>query len=542
MHDELTAPAERHTVDRGHGRHRAITQRTSGVLELRHQALDFFQLRRHDFVGDVQLERRFQRHRLRFALELLEHRTECRGFLIRFLGAGRAGQICADRKRRLVLPDHQRGAAFLGLLDRALRAVEHIGADRMHLALEREHGDVVAAVPAANRIGLKNRRPFSLRLAQHRVRIGLALIDRQARARRVALRQRRPRTLRAVHAAAMALFCPSRQRHFGKRLAGSDIFADPLGDLLPACRLPSLERSGFPTETPADRQVKIASILRNRFEMHSAVVEHVAETRPKKLRLRAFAAAQPCELLGGALDLQNLRHFRIRLAGRHTIVALGEIEHFDVFGRLAVNADFCFLPERTFVDQRLQPIRRFVDRMPRIVRQRIAHGVDHMRERVQPDHIRCAECRALRPADGRPGQRIDGIEAQTELHAMMHRQHREHADAIGDEIGRVLGADDAFAERGGEEAFELIHHLGPCAGVRDQLHQMHVARRIEKMHATETRTQLLGQRLRQLRNAQSRSVAGDDRVLGHERRNALVQRLLPIHALGDRFDDEIALA
>ena len=48
-------------------------------------------------------------------------------------------------------------------------------------------------------------------------------------------------------------------------LAGGNVFRDPLGNLFPACRLPCLERAFIPTESPANRKVHIACVVRNRF-------------------------------------------------------------------------------------------------------------------------------------------------------------------------------------------------------------------------------------------------------------------------------------
>ena len=51
----------------------------------------------------------------------------------------------------------------------------------------------------------------------------------------------------------------------------------------------------------------------------------------------------------------------------------------------------------------------------------------------------------------------------------------------------------------------------------------------------------LRQRLGQLVDAQARGVGRQHRVVGHERRDLLVQVLLPVHALGNRLDHQVAL-
>ena len=53
--------------------------------------------------------------------------------------------------------------------------------------------------------------------------------------------------------------------------------------------------------------------------------------------------------------------------------------------------------------------------MPRIIRQAILHRLDHMRQSIQSDHIRCPVGRAFRPPDKRAGQRINQIKTQAKL-------------------------------------------------------------------------------------------------------------------------------
>ncbi len=155
-----------------------------------------------------------------------------------------------------------------------------------------------------------------------------------------------------------------------------------------------------------------------------------------------------------------------------------------------------------------------------------------MRERVEADDVGGAEGRAPGAADQGAGQRIDGIETDIELLRVVDgRQHREHADAVGDEVGRVLGADHALAERGDEKFFEIVENAGIGFAARDQLDQMHVARRIEKMHAAKAVPQFRGKRLRQRVDRKSRSIAGEYGVLAEVRRDLLVEVGFPVHAL-----------
>lgn len=220
-----------------------------------------------------------------------------------------------------------------------------------------------------------------------------------------------------------------------------------------------------------------------------------------------------------------------------------QVQHHDVLADLAEDAGPDLLAQRALGDQRLQPLRRLEILMPRVVRQGVAHGLDDVRHGVQADHIGGAVGGRLGTADQRAGQRIDFVEAQAEfLRVMDGGQDREHADAVADEVRRVLGIHHALAERGDQEGFQALEHGLVGALGRNQLGQVHVARRVEEVHAAKTMAQLLGQHIRQLVDAQAGGIGCQHCMLRDERGDLLVQVLLPVHAFGDRFDDQIAVA
>ena len=202
---------------------------------------------------------------------------------------------------------------------------------------------------------------------------------------------------------------------------------------------------------------------------------------------------------------------------------------------------FVFCPSAPLAMSAFEPRRRLIVGVPRIVGQRLVHGPDDVRQRVEADDVGGAIGRALRAPDQRAGQCIDHVEAQAEALGVRHRrQHREHADAIGDEVGRVLGAHHALAERGDQEGFELIEQRRRGILLRDQLDQMHVARRVEEMDAAKARPQRRGTGFGERVDRQARGIAGEDRLCPDVRRHLFVQRLLPVHALGDRLDHQVA--
>ncbi len=96
-----------------------------------------------------------------------------------------------------------------------------------------------------------------------------------------------------------------------------------------------------------------------------------------------------------------------------TIFALRKVQHMDFLAHLLIYAAPGFLPERTFIYQGLQPVGHGIVFVPWIVRQRIAHGIDHVRKDIEPHHVGGAESRALGTTDQRarsthPPRRIRG--------------------------------------------------------------------------------------------------------------------------------------
>ena len=504
VHLELTAAAQGQAAHGGHHRHQRILDRLAGALEVVHHLFELVHL-----AGLQQAER--------------------------------TGQIGTGGEGLLLLPDHQALVVLLGALDRFLQAVEHVVGHGVHLGLEADHRDAVAVVPHAHAVVLEHGFARAEALAQQRIREALALVHRQGRTRQLGIARRAVAAFGGVHAVA-AIKHPVRQRGIAHALAGDDVIGDPLRDLLPAGRLPGFERAQRPAVPPADGQIHVARGLGDIGQVVGAVVEQIAEGRPQELRLRVLALAQLGELLGRVLDLQDLDHFRCGGAVGGAVVLLLQVQHHDVLADLAEDAGTGLLAQRALGNQRVQPLRRVEEFMPRIVGQGVAHGLDHVRHGVQADHIGGAIGRRLRAADQRAGQAVDFVEAQAEcLRVVDGGQDREHADAVADEVRGVLGIHHALAQGGDQERFQAFEHGGIGGGRRDQLGQVHVARRIEEVHAAEAVAQLLRQYVSELVDAQAGGVGGQHGVIGHERGDLLVQVLLPVHPFGDGFDDQVAV-
>ena len=179
--------------------------------------------------------------------------------------------------------------------------------------------------------------------------------------------------------------------------------------------------------------------------------------------------------------------------------------------------------------------------VPRVRLQRVLEGVDHVGQCVQAHHVGGTEGGGLGAADLGAGQVIDHIEGQAEAFGVVERHgHAGGADAVGDEVGRVVGAQHALAQGAGEKGFEVVEDGRGRGGDADDLDQVHVARRVEEMHAAEARLQLRRQGFGQAMDGDARGIGGEDGVLTHMRGDLAVEVVLPLDALGDGLDDEVA--
>ena len=419
----------------------------------------------------------------------------------------------------------------------------------MHLGLEGGDHHLVIQRPDAHGVGLgqglARRLEARAGFAQQQFGEQLALVDRELAARLEAARRGAPGALGRVHAAGFghrALEHPLGQRLLAERVAGVDVFLHHLRHLEPAGFLPQLERALLHAEAPAHGQVHVARGLGDVLQVHGGVVEAVAQDGPEEPALRPFGIAQQLQALGGRALEHAAVHLVGLLAGGHVLARL-EIEAQDVAAHLLVEAGAGLLAQVLQLQQLGQHRGRAVAAVERIglVAQVVLQRLDDVAHRVQAHHVDGAEGAAAGAAQALAGEVVDHVEGQAELLDLLQRaQHAGDADTVGHEVGRVLGAHHALAQAGGDEGFQLVEHHRLGGGRADQLHQDHVARRVEEVDAAEARAQRLGQRLAQLRDRQAGGVAGQDGVLADEGRDLVVQVALPVHALGDGLDHQVA--
>ena len=314
MHGQFTATAQRHAAHRGDHRHGCIAQAQHRVLQLL-----FF---RQDALGAELHEDRHQRL-----------------------------QVGASREHIVGRPDHQALVALLRQIDGLQQTFSHRRADQMQLGGDRSNQHFAVLRPDTQVLvleqlgaGLQRRhRAF----AEQALGESLALLMRQLGTRLEPTFGRTPGARRAVHAGVVgdrAFEDPGRQRSAAQSLAGSDVFADPFGHLFPARRLPELERALLGSEAPAHRKVDLARRVGNIPQMHSDIVEAVAQDGPEELRLRIGRFAQQLEPVGGRL-LQDARDDLVGLLAAGHIVAAGEVQALDVAADLLVETAAGFLAQ-----------------------------------------------------------------------------------------------------------------------------------------------------------------------------------------------------
>ena len=335
---------------------------------------------------------------------------------------------------------------------------------------------------------------------------------------------------------------PIRQRRIAQGLAGVDVLFHHVGHSEPTGFLPELERTLLHAKAPAHAQVHITRVVGNGAQMHGGIVKGVAQNRPQELPLRALAVAQQLQAFGrglfqhAAVDLVSL------LATRH--IGFGrQIKAQDVTPGLLEKAGLGLLPQVAHLEQGFQHLgggKAGVERIS-LQTQGVLQCLDDMGHGVEPHHVGGAESARAGAAELFAGQVVDHVITQAVvLHFFHGGQHAGHTDAIGNEVGRVLGAHHALAQTAGDKGFEVVEDVGLGGGGVDQLHQQHVARRVEEVDAAKTRFDFLGQHLAQLRDGKPRGVGRDDGVRRHEGRNFLVQVEFPVHAFGNGFDHQVA--
>ena len=238
---------------------------------------------------------------------------------------------------------------------------------------------------------------------------------------------------------------------------------------------------------------------------------------------------------GGVLDL-GLRPVFERL----------EVEAED--GLLAVHLGFLvealsgFAAEVTVVDQVLHEGGRLEDGLALVVGAVVLHPIGHMHQRVEAHHIAGAERGALRAAHRRAGELVHRLDAESHvLHGVEQRLDGKHAHAVRNERRGVLAEHGGLAEAVAAIGHEEVDQLRGAAGVRDDLQQGEVARRVEEVRAAEAGLEVVAPALGEVADGNAGRVGGDGRAGLAVLLDLLKQDALDVQPLDDDLDDPVAI-
>ena len=431
-----------------------------------------------------------------------------------------------------------------GQVDGLVQPFDHCRANGVGLGGEAHHQHAVARGEGAHAaFGFEHgfaqlRRVF----AQHAGRGQLALVNVQGGAAGQCALGGVVRAVGKVHAGAVGFQRPGRQRGLAQAVARGDVFLHPAGHLLPAGGLPGFKRANRPAKAPADGQVEVAGVVGHIGRVVGDVVEHIAEARPQELRLRVLAVAQLFEFHRRVGFFQDGLDRVVAFFAGIDVFTLGRVEHQGLLAFFFVDAALGFLPQRAFFNQGGQPGRGFEQAVPRVVGQGVLHGLDHVGKSIQAHHVGSAEGGGFRAAQARAGEVVHHVKADAVFFGIGDGgQHGEHADAVGDKVRGVFGAHHALAQGGDQEALQVVQHAGVAGQAGDDFHQVHIARRVEKVHAAKARAQAVRAGLSQGVDAQARGVGGKNAVFAQVRRHLVVQVGFPVHAFGDGFNHQVAV-
>ena len=327
---------------------------------------------------------------------------------------------------------------------------------------------------------------------QHRFRKMLAGIHRQLAHRGKLASGRVPGTCGRVYAPCVrhrALEHPSRQRRFAQRFARVNVFLDHAGYVQPTSLLPQLKGPLLHAKAPAHAKVYVARVVGYGSQVHGGVMEAVAQNGPQEPALRSLAVAKELEAFGGGL-FQHAGVHLVALATRRFVAVGCQVKLQNIAAHLFVEAGAGFLAQAARCQQGFEYFgggERCVKRVC-FQAQRVLQRFDDVAHGVQAHHVGRAEGAAAGATHLFAGQVVHHIKSQTViLHLFHRRQHAGNADAVGDEVGRILGAHHAFAQCGSGKGFHTVQRGWQRGGGVDQLHQRHVARRVEEVDTAKTR-------------------------------------------------------
>ncbi len=178
---------------------------------------------------------------------------------------------------------------------------------------------------------------------------------------------------------------------------------------------------------------------------------------------------------------------------------------------------------------------------PGIFRNQLIKICSDERPHIEADQIEQTEAGAIGHANQRASERVHFFDGEIVFqHRLADSSAQKTADSIGDEIGRVLGAHHALAQAAIGELLDVGQDARVRLGPGNQLHQVQVARRVEKVCAQEMAAEVGRESRGDFGQRDAAGIGGKDGA-GFTRGI----HLAPEHALGvqvfdDSFDNPVA--
>ena len=314
-----------------------------------------------------------------------------------------------------------------------------------------------------------------------------------------------------------------------------------------ASSIPHFKGPHLPVEAGAHGAVDGSRVAGDFSDAVRGIVPQRGEKRPEEGRGLVLCGvvfqqqAQPLGDRGGIFS-----HFQSGQGGLadRAILPGAEVERhaywlFFVFGAV-VAAEFLVEALAGFVAKPAAADHLFQNAGKAALRDAFWEVGGHMGRNVDAHHVGKAEGTGAGPADGLSGERVHLFDGELLLqHQRSRGEHDRDADAVGDEIGGVVGEYHELAQIAVGEGGKGGQHCRIGFGGGNDLEEAHVARRIEKMSSEEA-VAMRGEPGCDLLERQAGGVGGEQGVRCQMRHDAGQERRFYLQVFGHGLDDPIA--
>ena len=232
---------------------------------------------------------------------------------------------------------------------------------------------------------------------------------------------------------------------------------------------------------------------------------------------------------------------------RRPVVECGRIEYENVplitFTFLFfIEAGLAFIAEQPALDHFRDELRHDEHLAFGIVGKIFLQVLHYVSKHVEADKIEGAKGGGLGTADCGSRYLVDFFDRVAIVEHRAHRHQRaEGADAIRDEVRAILRHDYAFAQTFVKKAEHRARDFRFRPFGANQFDQMHVTRRIEKMHAEKVGAKILRASLGELFERNAAGVRSDDRSQPALLLDLFVEAAFDFEILDYRFDYQVAV-